>query len=222
MQAQLLDLFTKSSTFENFIPLKNEASFTALKDFSHQFTHLTGGHLSGKTHLLQAWVRLAQSHNKNAIYIEASSDDSVNFRDISNKFDYVAIDNIERLNGLQQILLFDLFNAIKLNNLEVFLLTSSKNSLDKITTLRDDLKTRLMSGLTIDLKALNDDEIKDAINIYINQQGIKLGLLEINFLINHCRRNIGLLITTIHKIADHAVLENRNITIPFIKTIINI
>lgn len=222
MQAQLLDLFTKASTFENFIPLKNEAIFTSLKEFSHQFTHLTGGNLSGKTHLLQAWVRLAQANNKKSIYIEASSDDSVNLRDISNKFDFIAIDNIERLNGLQQVLLFDLFNAIKLNNLNVFLLTSSKNSLDKITTLREDLKTRLMSGLTLDLKALNDDEIKEVISIHVNQQGIKLGSLEINFLINHCRRNIGLLITAIHKIADHAVLENRNITIPFIKTIVGI
>lgn len=222
MQAQLLDLFTTASTFENFIPIKNEAVFSALKDFSHQFTHLTGGHLCGKTHLLQSWVRLAQSHNKKAIYIEASNDDSVNFRDISNKFDFVAIDNIEHLNGLQQILLFDLFNAIKLNNLDVFLLTSSKNSLDRIKTLRDDLKTRLMSGLTLDLKALNDDEIKDAINIHINQQGIKLGETEINFLINHCQRNIGVLVNTIHKIADNAVLENRNITIPFIKTIVNL
>ena len=221
MQAQLLDLFSTTATFDNFIPLKNEATYNALQGFSHQFTHLNGGNLSGKTHLLQAWVRLAQAQNKKAIYIESSNDDSVNFRDIKAKFDFIAIDNIEHLNGLQQVLLFDLYNSIKLENLNVYLLTSSKDSLEKIKTIREDLKTRLMSGLNLSLNALNDEEIKEALTIYTNQQGIKFGEAEIKFLINHCKRNVGLLITAIHQIADAAVLQNRNITIPFIKSSLN-
>jgi DnaA-homolog protein len=222
MEAQLLDLFSTTATFDNFIPMQNVAIYNSLKVFSNQFTHLTGGKLSGKTHLLQAWVRLAQQNGKNAIYIESLFDDSVNFRDIKLKFDYIAIDNIERLNGLQQILLFDLFNAIKLENLKVSLLTSSSKNLDKVTTIRDDLKTRLMSGLNLNLKSLNDDEIKEALIIYIEYQGITLNDAEMKFLITHCQRNIGVLISNIHSIAEAAVLQNRNITIPFIKTILKL
>lgn len=222
MQAQLLDLFSTAATFDNFIPLKNEATLNALKSFSNQFIHLTGGNLSGKTHLLQSWVRLAMANKKKAIYIDSAVDDSVNFRDINSKFDFIAIDNIEYLNAIQQILLFDLFNSIKLGNMQVFLLTSSNNILDKITTLRDDLKTRLGSGLNLHLNALDDNEIKQALILYTNQQGIKLGDLEINFLINHCKRNIGILITVVHDIAENAVLTNRNITIPLIKAILKI
>lgn len=222
MEAQLLDLFSTAATFDNFIPLKNEASYNALKNFSNQFTHLTGGSLSGKTHLLQAWVRLAQADNKKAIYLESATDDSVNFRDINSKFSFIAIDNIEHLNGIQQILLFDLFNSIKLGNTEVFLLTSSKDSLDRMKTLREDLKTRLISGLNLHLNALNDNEIRLALHLYTKSQGIKFGENEITFLINHCQRNVGLLINIIHKVAESAVLTNRNITIPLIKSILQI
>lgn len=222
MEAQLLDLFSTAATFDNFIPLRNEASYNALKKFSSQFTHLTGGNLSGKTHLLQAWVRLAQANNKKAIYLESAADDSVNFRDINSKFSFIAIDNIEHLNGIQQILLFDLFNSIKLEEMEVFLLTSSMYSLDKMKTLREDLKTRLMSGLNLHLNALNDDEIRIALHLYTKEQGIKFGKNEITFIINHCKRNLGLLINITHEVAKNAVLTNRNITIPLIKSILQI
>ena len=220
MSPQLLDLFTTTATFDSFIPINNEIVTSSLHGFSNQFTHIVGGNLSGKTHLLQAWIRLAKSQNKTAIYIESKQDDSVNLRDIVQKFRFIAIDNVEKLNGLQQVLLFDLFNSIKQDGLDNFLLTSSHGSLESLTTLRDDLKTRLLSGLNLHLKALGDEDLLHALTMYIKKEGVKIPPPELNYLIRHYARNIGALIAIIHKIAEAALLENRIITIPLIKQVI--
>ena len=219
MQAQLLDLFASTATFDNFIPLKNEQIIKLLKNLSSQFTHITGSTNSGKTHLLKAWVNLAHSSGRTAIYLDMYHLERP-IRDLASMFSFIAIDNIEHTNDEQQIELFDLFNSIKLNNRDNCLLTSSANNLNSILTIREDLKTRLLSGVNLNLKVLDDQDLQQALNLFVNHEGIKLDTVEQNYLINHYTRNIGVLIQTIRKLADAAVMHKRHITIPFLKQIL--
>lgn len=219
MQAQLLDLFATTATFDNFIPLKNEQIIKLLQDSSSQFTHLTGSANSGKTHLLNAWVNLAHGRGRTAIYLDIQLLDRP-IRNLASMFSFIAIDNIELSNDEQQVELFDLFNSIKLNNRDNCLLTSSTNNLSSILTLREDLKTRLLSGVNLNLKALDDHDLEQALNLFTDQEGIKLDSIEQNYLINHYTRNIGVLIQTIRKLAEAAVMHKRHITIPLIKQIL--
>ena len=214
MQPQLLDLFGSNPTFSNFIPLNNQKIITLLSSYSSQFSHIIGASHSGKTHLLKAWVHGAPS---TAIFVDNALE--INLRTIVNNYKFIAIDSVEDLDDNKQIELFDLFNQIKLNNLNNQLLTSSKRLLS--TNMREDLKTRILSGINLNLKALNDDELIDAIGIFTREEGITLDDNEKIYLINHYTRNIGVLITTIHKIANSAVEQNRNITIPFIKQVLS-
>ncbi len=213
MQPQLLDLFGSNPTFSNFISLNNQKIINLLSNYSSSFSHIIGAPHSGKTHLLKAWVHSAPN---TAIFIDNTLE--INLREIINDYKYIAIDNIEYLDNNKQIELFDLFNQIKLNNLNNQLLTSSRIQLN--SNIREDLKTRILSGINLNLKALNDDELIDAIGIFTKEEGITLAHSETIYLINHYTRNIGVLITTIHKIANSAVEQNRNITIPFIKQVL--
>ena len=67
------------------------------------------------------------------------------------EYRFIAVDNIDTLNEDQQIELFDLFNHIKLNNRDNYLLTSSTLNLNN-AEIRIDLKTRIYSGLVFGLK----------------------------------------------------------------------
>ena len=217
MDTQLLELFKSTPTFDSYITITNNHILKLLKSYNNQFIHLIGGSNTGKSHLLKAWVhqKLPQS-----IYLD-SKFDQINAVNIVNDFLYIAIDNIDWLNTDGQTAIFNLFNAIKLNNKNNMLLTSSSVAFDKLSNLRDDVKTRILSGLNITLKALDDNEILQCIQIFVKNESINISEVELNYLINHHTRNMGDIIETINKVAEVSLLKNRNITIPLIKEVIN-
>ncbi|MBP9742476.1 MAG: hypothetical protein KBD37_03865 [Burkholderiales bacterium] len=225
MQAQLLDLFTTPPSFNNFIALNNEHIVSILQEETHQFIHIIGATSSGKTHLLKAATNQA---TKSAIFIRSvdlyppTSQNNIPYRlsELANHYHYIAIDDIDLLHNEEQIALFDLFNKIKLNNLDNILLTSSSINLSELSNLRDDLKTRILSGVNLHLKALADADLHTALHIFTANEGISLGEIEQNYLINHYTRNIGVLIQTIKHVAEAALLKGRNITIPLIREIL--
>ncbi|MBY0380155.1 MAG: hypothetical protein K2P99_07135 [Burkholderiales bacterium] len=222
MKPQLLDLFSNQPSFNNFITISNTIVVDALKKNNcSQFTHITGVKSSGKTHLLKAWINHANSQHKSSIYIDITTLDLQEIRHLATYFEYIAIDNIDYLNANLQIELFDLFNSIKLNNRENLLLTTSSMSLENLFNFRNDLKTRILSGLTLLLKAPDDEEIIQALKIYSIQEGIKINDVELKFCLTHYTRNIGLLINLINKIAELATLEKRHITISLIKHVVS-
>lgn len=221
MEQQLLDLFDTNPTFENYITLGNEFVYNALTKQNHQYIHIIGNILNGKTHLLKAWTQKMHTANWHAIYIDASKQiDEHKLRTLSQYYQYIAIDNIDALSDNNQIAMFDLFNSIKLNNLNTILLTSSNASLEHNTQLRDDLKTRILSGLTLHLKAPNDSDLLHILRTYTANEGINIADSELMYLINHHTRNIGILINLIRRTVNTALLENRHITIPLIKQVL--
>ena len=222
MKAQLLDLFDTTQSFDNFITISNKIVSEALKTQTNQFTNIIGSKLSGKTHLLKSWVKYAIEQHKSAIYLDANQTiDEDEIRHLATYHQFIAIDNINYLSDLHQIELFDLFNSIKLNNRDNLLLTSSTFSLDNTPNIRNDLRTRILSGLNLILKSPDDDEIMKTLEIYISKEGVTINDAELKYMVTHYTRNIGTLINTIHKIANAAVLEKRNITIPLIKSVID-
>lgn len=214
---QLLDLFNREYEFSSFIGAGNEISVANLESFSSQYTHIYGEHLTGKTHLLKAWVNHANHTSKNAIYIDANELKQQFIAELNlEQFHFIAIDNIDRLNNERQIELFDLFNHIKLNNRNNHLLTSSTINLN-FSTLRDDLKTRIHSGLIFALKQMNELELIDALNTYTIQEGIKFKRQELEYVLKHYTRNLGKLIQLINQLSKSALRQKKEITIPFIK-----
>lgn len=221
MKAQLLDLFDPQPTFNNFVELRNELVVHSLSNFSRQFTHIAGTNNSGKTHLLKSWVYLAKNSKFTATYIDMKVTNTSISPSRLLHYNYIALDNIDKLTTRQQTSLFDLYNKIKQNSLPNMLLTSSSVKLERLL-LREDLITRLQSGLELSLKALDDEEILLALNQIATTEGIGINTEGLKFLISHYTRNIGQLVTAMRNIADKAVLEKRSITIPLIKNALSI
>jgi len=222
MQLQLLNLFNSHPSFTNFIGLRNEEIVNSLINYSHQYTHLAGPANSGKTHLLKSWVNQSDKEGSaKAIYFDLKDPEEklFNLHELVEKYQFIAIDNIDYASPDTQILLFDLYNLIKLHNQDNFLLTSSTRPIEQLA-IRADLATRILSGLNLYLKMLNDEEILEVLDKIAKDEGIGITDAEINYLINHYTRNIGALINIVRKAADVGVLEKRSITIPLIKKII--
>ncbi len=218
IKQQLLDLFNQVYDFNSFISIGNEITVANLQDFSSQFTHIYGATLSGKTHLLKAWVNLANHRQHNAIYIDSNQVDQINLHDLDlDKYRFIAVDNIDLLDEQGQISLFDLFNHIKLNNRDNYLLTSSTINLNA-SNLRIDLKTRIHSGLIFALKSLDESELLNALSIYAKREGIKIGEAELKYILSHYTRNLGKLIELINTAATLALTTKKPITIPVIKS----
>lgn len=214
---QLLDLFNQNYDFNSFIASGNEITVANLQSFTNQFTHIYGEHLTGKTHLLKSWVNLAIARSQNAIYLDALELSSEQLNNINlDEYRFIAVDNIDALSEDQQIELFDLFNHIKLNNRDNYLLTSSTLNLNN-AEIRIDLKTRIYSGLVFGLKNLNESELLNALIIYSNREGIKIGEAELKYLLHHYTRNLGKLIQLIQKVSNSALTLKKTITIPLIK-----
>jgi DnaA family protein len=223
MQKQLLDLFNVAPSFNNFITTNNIDVCQALKNNQNKFMNIIGGKLNGKTHLLKSWINHKLELNQDAIYVNINSISSDNIiRNLFKYYDYIAIDDIDLLDDKKQIEVFDLFNNIKLNNLNKFLVTSSGLNFENNNSIRIDLKTRILSGLNLLLRSPDDEEIMTILKLYIKNQGIAINDNEIKYMISHYTRNIGSLINTIRNIVEIAMLEKRNITIPFIKSVIEI
>ena len=215
---QLLDLFNREYEFNSFIANGNEISVANLQGFSSQFTHLYGEHLTGKTHLLKAWINLANHKYQSALYLDATTLRNGDLRGVDlNLFRFIALDNIDLLNDELQIELFDVFNHIKLANRDNYLLTSSTVNLNHSTLLRIDLKTRIHSGMVFALKSLTEDELFHALTIYANREGIKIGATELKYLLTHYARNLGKLIELINQVSQAATMQKKPITIPLIK-----
>lgn len=218
---QLLDLFDHSYDFNNFIAIGNEITIANLQNFSNQYTHLYGSHLCGKTYLLKAWINLANKKYQSAIYLDSlqiQNDEIAQINLDRNRF--IAIDNIDLLNEAQQIELFNLFNHIKLNSRDNYLLTSSAKNLNHCE-LRIDLKTRIHSGLVFALKNLTEDELLNALSIYTKREGIRFGETELQYLLTHYTRNLGELLGLIDKVTNFALAEKKQITISLIKNCLN-
>lgn len=214
---QLLDLFNQHYDFNSFIASGNEITVANLQSFTNQFTHIYGEHLTGKTHLLKSWINLATSRRQNAIYLDALELRSEQLSSINlDEYRFIAVDNINILSEEQQIELFDLFNHIKLNSRDNYLLTSSTINLNN-SKIRVDLKTRIYSGLVFGLKNLNESELLSALTIYSNREGIKIGEAELKYLLHHYTRNLGKLIQLIQKVSNSALALKKAITIPLIK-----
>lgn len=212
----LLDLFNREYEFSNYISCGNELVVGNLQNFSNQFTHIYGDSLTGKTHLLKSWVNLANHRYNAGLYLTGSDLSQIAIRDIDlDTYRFIAIDNIDRTNDIEQIAIFDLFNLIKLNNRDNYLLTSASLNLNH-SNMRIDLKTRIYSGVVFALKTLGDTELLAALQIYIKREGIKLGDKELQYILTHHTRNLGEILRFINQISLDAIREKKPITTHFI------
>lgn len=194
-------------------------------DKNYNFIYLWGEHGCGKTHLLLATNNYYHQSQKNLKFTYFPMRELANVSEnILNNLEHnkiVLLDDIDYVINSKNWneALFHLFNRIQQNN--NFLIVTATTKPQELQCNLPDLQSRLASGITAKIQSLKDDEKILALQIIAQQTGLMLTEKTAKFLINHCQRDTTSLFQLLQHLDQASMNEQRNLTIPFIKKILN-
>ncbi len=207
------------ATLENFIAGDNEQLLFSLKNDTEQLIYIWGDKGAGKTHLLEAMAFYFQSKGKNTFYLplQIQQDFEPELLESLENFDLVCLDNVDQLAGHKawELALFHFFNRIRESGGRL-LLSASQNAHNLAVNLPD-LRSRLGWGLTYHLKGLNDLEKINALKIRAHQRGFMMDDKVAQYLMQHASRDMSQLMALLDKLDYASLVEQKKLTIPFVK-----
>ncbi len=212
MRQLILDLLPDSSpTLDNFVPGGNAETLTALSGWlagtrAETSFCLWGEAGSGRTHLLLA---------SGFAYIDAAHDPELASVD---EAEQLAVDHVESLNEAGQIALFNRFNRLK--RAAGMLLTAADQPPAHLA-LREDLRTRLGSGLIYRLQPLADGEKAAALAAQAKERALKLTPEAIDYLMRHAPRDMRTLSAFVVALDRYTLEHKRAVTLPLLRELLN-
>lgn len=235
MQLVLPVAFSKQNGLETLVVGPNEALLSHLQ-YQLNIENMTGqasaricvidGLLgSGKTHVLLAINDLAMSLGLSHQYINMNSmlNMPVEILEGASDNQVLCIDDIHTVRGnlAWQTGLFDLINQF-VEKSNVLLLMSSQAPVNQLSLSLPDLRTRLQWGVNFSLKSLTDEDKLSALEKHAKALGVSFQDDALKYLINRASRNMHDLMKNL-ELLDKAALQNkRKLTIPFIKSVLDI
>ena len=228
MRQLVLDLLPESSPrLDNFVAGGNGEALTGLAawlsaDCRETSLLLWGEAGAGKTHLLRAVE--AQYHDASLDNDLASLPDAIEASE-ANEFAetnpvrrLLAVDNVEALSDAGQIALFNLFNRLRAAGGQ---LLTSASAPPRQLRLREDLRTRLGSGLIYRLHPLSDDEKIAALTAQAQARGLRLPREALDYLLARAPRDMRSLTTLLAALDRYSLEHKRAITLPLLREVLS-
>ena len=213
MRQLILDLLPESPpTLDNFVPGGNAETLAALTGWlagarAETSFCLWGEAGSGCSHLLLA---------SGFAYVDAAVDPALAKAPASGQ---LAVDHVDELNDAGQIALFNHFNRLKMA--DGMLLTAAPQPPVHLA-LREDLRTRLGSGLIYRLQPLSDTEKAEAIAAQARERALKLSPEAINYLLRHAPRDMRTLSMLVVALDQYTLEQKRPVTLPLLRELLNL
>ncbi len=211
-------------TFETFYLGPNKSVVDSLRDEKNQLIWLAGLEGFGKTHLLHAFLNSHEHENKKVLYLpmSESQDFTPDILDNLAQYDLVAIDDIENIIGdmtwEEQLLKFYEDSYSTRNKI----LITAHDTPKGLNFLLPDLSSRFNLALIERLRPMNEDEMIKAILIHSKARGFDLPEDSAKYLINRVPRDVSVLVDMIKLLDYESLSMQRKLTIPFIKTVLDI
>ena len=130
----------------------------------------------------------------------------------------LAVDHVAALNEAGQIALFNHFNRLKMAGGQ--LLTAAGQPPAHLA-LREDLRTRLGSGLIYRLHPLSDAEKASALAAQARERALKLSPESIDYLMRHAPRDMRTLSAIIVALDQYTLEQKRAVTLPLLRELLN-
>ena len=131
----------------------------------------------------------------------------------------LAVDNVDQLDADGQIALFALFNQMKMDG--GLLLTAAPQPPAHLA-LREDLRTRLGSGLIYRLQPLSDAEKAAAIATLARERALKLSPETIGYLLRHVSRDMRTLAMLVVALDQYTLEQKRPVTLPLLRELLSL
>lgn len=215
MRQLILDLVPDHPpTLENFAAGGNADALTALagwlaEDNREPSLFLWGDSGAGKSHLLSA---LAAG---GAVYVDAAADPEL--ATVAGEAPFLAVDNVEALAADGQIALFNHFNRLRADGGR--LLAAGRVPPAQLA-LREDLRTRLGSGLIYRLRPLSDAEKSAALGEQALRRGMRLPPEALAYLLARAPRDMRSLAALLAALDRYSLEHKRPLTLPLLREVL--
>lgn len=215
-----------SARFENFYPGSNREAVAALTTVAagsgEQLVYLAGQTGTGKSHLLQAVCHAAGNHGLTAAYMPLAEMQALapEILDGLETMSLVCIDEVDAVAGhvAWETALFNLFNQARAAGNSLVFAGSRPPSECGFSIA--DLVSRLGWGLTYRLKALDDTELKAALEMRAAGRGLELPDDTARYLLNRISRDLPSVFELFDRLDEASMIEKRRLTIPFVKSVL--
>ena len=224
MQQLVLDLLPPPApSFDNYVAGRNAEALAALQawlaDPAPPTTCLLlwGEARSGRSHLLRATLadRPSQPH---ALAVDgAASPDLAGLDDLPDGITLLVADNVDALDDTGQIHLFNAFNRLKMRGGGLLAAASQPPA---ALAVREDLRTRLGSGLIYRLTPLSDAEKVTALAARAARLGLALPAGALDYLLGHAPRDMASLTAIVDALNRFTLEHKRPVTLPLLRTLI--
>jgi DnaA family protein len=216
---QLAFDFTAASraTFDNFVVGRNAELVARLRALrtapaGERFLYLWGAAASGRSHLLHATVEHLQAADVRAAYVRADG-----VVDSLHALDAVAVDDVERLDEVGQVALFNLYNALRESG---GTLIAAGPVAPMQLDMRADVMTRLGWGLVYEVHGLTDADKAEALAEHAAARGFSLPPDVSHYLLTHGRRDMPALLATLDALDRRSLESKRPVTVPLLRELL--
>jgi DnaA family protein len=219
MQQLLLDVkpVKKDYLAEDFLPLSSSfhAHRVALGSLCSTFLGcvIFGPVGVGKTHLINICAQYLSQNSDKIVYI----DNINNLPSVDINIEYLLIDNLNEISIKQQELLFHWFNHLQSKGGKLVIATS-KNIEDWANLA--DLRSRLLLLQQAIIELPNEKDLEIFISKQAFDKQVDLSVDVVNYLSTRSERNLAQVAELIDMLDDESLRNQRKITIPLIKQLL--
>ena len=221
LQVRLRD----EATLDNFLPLpETRALFGALQEQAagagEAIIYLFGAPGSGKSHLLQASCHLAGGA---AIYLPLSELSGYRPEEVLQgieALELVCLDDVDRVLGRAdwELALFNLCNRARERGCR--LLVAANCAPRALAVNLPDLRSRLAWGLVYQLTDAGDEEKIAILQFRAALRGLTLNREVCSYIVSRSSRDMEALLSLLDKLDQASLVEQRALSIPFVKGIL--
>ena len=212
-------------SFSNFVPGRNAGAVALLRDLLMAGTggvvYLWGGSGSGKSHLLEACCGDACMHGRPVAYLPLGSADA-RPEMLSGLADsrLLCIDDVDRAAGdsAWEEALFHLYNQAEQAACPMVLAASVAPRTPDWRLA--DLASRLTAAVVWRLRALDDAERRDALQLHARERGFALSDEVVTFVMKRLRRDMVSLSAFLERLDRSSLAAQRRVTVPFVKALL--
>ena len=173
----------------------------------------------GKTHVLQGVVLKALENDKNAIYIDCTDPFPEHLFDFINQLSFISFDNVDLISNENQETFFDLYNRARQAGVVILV---SGSSLPTDLTVMKDLKTRLSLAAVYKLEELNDELTMDVLNKQMSDRNLTIDSKIYEYLFKNYSRDLNTLVSVMNELDKASLQSKKAISIPFVKTVLQL
>jgi DnaA family protein len=217
-----------SARFANFVAGPNLELIGQLRQAARgqgeTFFFCWGAAGSGRTHLLQACCHQAASAGRAVAYVSLRDAAGLSTALLEGweQFDLVCIDDVDTIAGDAdwEEALFHLYNRMR--EAGSTLIVSAGAAPAQLRIGLPDLLSRLGWGVVYQLKALNDTQRMQALQLRAQQKGFAMPDETASYLLRRLPRDLPALFDLLEQLDEASLAAQRKLTVPFVKSVLGL